>query len=177
MPESGAIFKKFKFPSTLTISLSPVLPLDNTCVALRSHGTRPGVVSMLQSSLAIYPPLIPCMSNVYIVYIIYLLIYLSIYLTIYLLPRSAGWRPRAGLRAVRPAAADRQMQLQHSLLHLGYRGEYSTVQYSTEEYSTVQYSIVQWSQSSLWQQGDLGYNWPDIRQTVDGVFFGLHLKY
>ena len=62
MPESGAIFKKFKFPSTLTISLSPVLPLDNTCVALRSHGTRPGVVSMLQSSLAIYPPLIPCMS-------------------------------------------------------------------------------------------------------------------
>ena len=140
MPESGAIFKKFKFPSTLTISLSPVLPLDNTCVALRSHGTRPGVVSMLQSSLAIYPPLIPCMSNVYIVYIIYLLIYLSIYLTIYRLPRSAGWRPRAGLRAVRPAAADRQMQLQHSLLHLGYRGEYSTVQYSTVQYSTVQYS-------------------------------------
>ena len=138
MPESGAIFKKFKFPSTLTISLSPVLQLDNTCVALRSHGTRPGVVSMLQSSLAIYPPLIPCMSNVYIVYIIYLLIYLSIYLTIYLLARSAGWRPRAGLRAVRPAAADRQMQLQHSLLHLGYRGEYSTVQYSTVQCSTVQ---------------------------------------
>ena len=85
------------------------------------------------------------MSNVYIVYIIYLLIYLSIYLTIYLLARSAGWRPRAGLRAVRPAAADRQMQLQHSLLHLGYRGEYSTVQYSTVQYSTAQYSTVQYS--------------------------------
>ena len=128
MLESGAIFKKFKFPSTLTKDLSPVLQLDNTCVALRSHGTRPGVVSMLQSSLAIYPPLIPCMS---------LLSILSIYLYIYLLARSAGWRPRAGLRAVRPAAADRQMQLQHSLLHLGYRGEYSTVQYSTVQYSTA----------------------------------------
>ena len=99
MPESGAIFKKFKFPSTLTISLSPVLPLDNTCVALRSHGTRPGVVSMLQSSLAIYPPLIPCMSNVYIVYIIYLLIYLSIYLTIYLF---SAKQADAGLAAGAP---------------------------------------------------------------------------